>query len=130
MSWTSTRSSHWEMFHEINLNLKTLKLCTSWEHWKNQCRSTARKQVLLWNNHEYQHSADICLKYLQLISCIWSFPTSFPDVFRGHWKRPVLTQLGNKAQKWDAQKCEDTMLLDPLLQWQITVGLGLILDKL
>ena len=55
LPWTSTRSSHWEVFLEINLNQKTLKFYTSWVHWKNQCRSTVRKHTLLWNKHEYQH---------------------------------------------------------------------------
>ena len=60
-SWlplTSTGSSHWEVFLEINFNQKTLKLYTSRVHWKTQCRSTVRKHALLWNNHKYQHSAD------------------------------------------------------------------------
>ena len=59
LPWTSTGSSYWEVFLEINLNQKPLKLYTSWVHWKNQCRSTIGKHALLWNKHEYQHSADI-----------------------------------------------------------------------
>ena len=59
LPWTYTRSSHWEVFLEINLNQKTLKFYTSWVHWKNQCRSTVRKHALLWNKQGYQHSTDI-----------------------------------------------------------------------
>ena len=62
LPWTSTRSSHLEVFLEINLNQKTLKLFTSWMHWKSQCRSTIRKCALLWNKHEYYHYADIFVK--------------------------------------------------------------------
>ena len=54
LPWTSTRSSHWKVFLEINLNKKTLKFYTSWVHWKNR-RSTVRKHALLWNKNEYQH---------------------------------------------------------------------------
>ena len=93
LPWTSTRSSHWEVFLEINLNQKTLKFYTSWVHWKNQCRSTVRKHALLWNKHEYQHSADIFVKnifnpfpgtglFLYFLKYIKMF-------FRGHWKRAV-----------------------------------------
>ena len=60
--WTSTGSSHWEVFLKINLNQKTVKFYTSCVHRKNQCRSTVRKYALLWNKHEYQHSADIFVK--------------------------------------------------------------------
>ena len=60
----------WEVFFEINLNQKTLKFYTSWVHWKNQCRSTVRKHALLWNKHEYQHSAVIFVKNIF---------NSFPD---------------------------------------------------
>ena len=62
LPWTFTGSSHWEVFLEINLIQKKLKFYTSWVHRKNQCRSTVRKQALLWNKHEYQHSADIFVK--------------------------------------------------------------------
>ena len=50
------------MFFEINLIHKTFKFYTSWVHWKNQCKLTVRKHGLLWNKHEYQHSADISFK--------------------------------------------------------------------
>ena len=62
LPWTFTGSSHWEVFLEISLIQKTLKFYTSWVHWKNHCRLTVRKLALLWNKHEYQHSADICVK--------------------------------------------------------------------
>ena len=55
LPWTSTGSSHWEVFFEINLYQKTPKFYTSWVHWKNQCRSTVRKHALLWNKLEYQY---------------------------------------------------------------------------
>ena len=58
--WTFT--SHWEVFLEINLNQKILRFYTSSVNWKNQCRSTVRKHALLWNKHEYQHSAGIFVK--------------------------------------------------------------------
>ena len=53
LPWTFTRS---------NLNQKTLKFYMWWVHQKNQCRSTVKKHALLWNKHEYQHSADIFVK--------------------------------------------------------------------
>ena len=58
----NTGISHWELFLEINWNQKTLKLYTSWVHWKNQWRSTMRKHALLWNKLEYQHCTDIFVK--------------------------------------------------------------------
>ena len=42
LPWTSTRSSHWKILLEINLNQKTFKLYTFWVHWKNLCRSIIR----------------------------------------------------------------------------------------
>ena len=62
LPWISNRSSYWELFLEINLNQKILKLYTSWVHWKNQCILTIGQHALLWNNHEYQNSADMFLK--------------------------------------------------------------------
>ena len=62
LPWLFTGSSHLEVFLETNLIQKTLKFYTSLLHWKNQCRTTVRKHALLWNNHEYQHSADIFVK--------------------------------------------------------------------
>ena len=77
------------MFLEINLKQKTLKLYTPWVYWKNQCRLTIRKHVLLWNN------VIILLTYLLKTSfthfmTLVSFYTSwnmsenqmFSDVFR------------------------------------------------
>ena len=62
LPWTSTRSSHWEVFLEINLNQNTLTLYTSWVYWINQCRSTKIKHALLRNKHKCQHSTDIFVK--------------------------------------------------------------------
>ena len=45
--WTSTGSSHWEVFLEINLNKKTLTFYTFRVHWKNRCRSTVRKHAVM-----------------------------------------------------------------------------------
>ena len=96
---TSTGSSYWEVFLDLNLNQKTLKFYTSWLHWKNQCRSTVRKHARLWSKHQYQHSADIFVKNIfnpfpgiVVFLCILPEKQNqrFPDVFRGHWKRPVL----------------------------------------
>ena len=58
----SARNSHWNMFLEINLNQKRLKLCTYWVHWKKQYKLTIRKQALLWNTHEYQYSDGVLVK--------------------------------------------------------------------
>ena len=98
LPWIFTGSSHREVFLEINLIQKTLKFYTSWVHWKNQCRSTVRKNDLLWNKHEYQHSADIFVKnifnHLLALVFFYTFRNTseklkFPDVFREHWKRAV-----------------------------------------
>ena len=59
LPWTFTRSSHCEVFPEINLNQKRFNLYTSWVLWENQCILTIRKHALLWNKHEYQHSVDM-----------------------------------------------------------------------
>ena len=77
-------------------NIETLYLLSS---QKNHCRSAIRKDALLWNKHEYQHSADIFVKNTLLahFMALASFYTPwnilenqrFPDVFRGHRKRPV-----------------------------------------
>ena len=98
LPWTSTGSSHWEVFPEINLTQKTLKFYTSKVHGTNQWRSTIRKHALLWNKHKNQDSADIFVKntfnpfhgiglflyYLKFIK-----NQSFPDVFREHHERTV-----------------------------------------
>ena len=98
LPWASTRSSHWDVFLEINLNQKILKLYSIWVHWKNQCRLTIRKHALLWNKHEYQHSADDLLKIsLTHFLALESFYTllntsenqSFPDLVRRHREKPV-----------------------------------------
>ena len=96
LPWTSTRSSHREVFLEINLNHKTLKLCTSWVHWKNQCKSTIKKYALLCMN------INILLTYLLKTSLthfialvIFYSPRNTPekqrfsDVFAGHRRRSV-----------------------------------------
>ena len=98
LPWTSAGSSHWEVFLEINLILKTLKFYTPKVDWKNQCTSTIKKHALLWNKHKYQRPADIFVKnifnpfhgsglFLYYLKYIRN--QRFPDVFRGHWKRPV-----------------------------------------
>ena len=96
--WTFTGSSHWEVFLEINLNEKILKFYTSWVHWKNQCRSTVRKHILLWNKHEYPHSADIFVKTIfnpfHGTGVFLYFPKyirkpEVPRCFQGHWRTPV-----------------------------------------
>ena len=62
-SWTpSIKRGHKVGFFKIKLNQETLKLYTSWVHWKKHCRLMLRKRALLWNKHEYQHSADIFIK--------------------------------------------------------------------
>ena len=103
LPWTSTGSSHCEMFLEINLNQKALKFFTSWMHWKNQCKSTLRKHAVM------EQALMSTLAYLLKISSThfmtlkffytsWntsetSWNTSenqmFPDLFKGHWRRPV-----------------------------------------
>ena len=62
LPWISTGRSRYKVFFEINLNLKTLKLYTSWVYWKRQRRSIIRKHTLLWNKHKYQHSAGLFVK--------------------------------------------------------------------
>ena len=47
LPWTSTRYCHWEVFLEISLNQKTLKLYTSGVHWKNQSRSTIKSHAVM-----------------------------------------------------------------------------------
>ena len=88
-----------ERCSSVNLNQKTLKLHTCWVHWKSRCRLTVRKHALLWNNHEYQHSAIFLLKISLLTHFLapFSFNTPwntsenqrFPGIFRRHRKRPV-----------------------------------------
>ena len=73
LPWTFTRSSHCEVFPEINLNQKRFNLYTSWVLWENQCILTIRKHALLWNKHEYQHSVDIFVKNILNLwaVCFW-----------------------------------------------------------
>ena len=93
LPWTFTRSSHCEVFPEINLNQKRFNLYTSWVHWENQCILTIRKHALLWNKHEYQHCVDIFVKnILKPFHGTGLFLYSlryqrFSDVFRGHRRR-------------------------------------------
>ena len=99
MSWTFTRSKHWQVFLEINLNQRTLKLYTSQLNWKNQCRLTIRKYANLWKKHKYQHSVDMFVTnifnsfHMTLASFYTPWNTSekrrFPNVFWGHRKTPV-----------------------------------------
>ena len=107
LPWTYTRSSHWEVFLEINLNQKTLKFYTSWVHWKNQCRSTVRKHALLWNKQGYQHSTDIFvnnifnlfhgtgvflyfLKYIKKPEVAWCFQGVLKDTSAIKWVKSHL----------------------------------------
>ena len=77
----------------INLIQKSLKFYTSWVHWKNQCRSIVRKHALLWNKHEYQHFAYIFVRNIfnpfPGTGVFLYFLKYIPNVFKGHWKRPV-----------------------------------------
>ena len=95
-SWTpSIKRGHKVGFFKIKLNQETLKLYTSWVHWKKHCRSMLRKRALLWNKHKYQHSTDIWKMSLTLFMALVFFCTlwntsenlCFPDIFRGHWKK-------------------------------------------
>ena len=91
LPWTSTGSSDWEVFLEMNLTQKTLQIYTPKMHWKNQCRSTIRKHALLWDKHKYQYPTDIFVKnifnpfngtglFLYYLKYIRS--QRFPNVFR------------------------------------------------
>ena len=114
LPWTCTRSSHWEVFLEVDLNQKTLKFSTSRVHWKNQCRSV-RKHALLWSKHEYQHSADIFvknifnpfhgtgfflyfLKYIRKSEVSWCFQRALRETSAMKWIK-VIAQVGDKAQR-------------------------------
>ena len=55
---TSVRSSYWELFLEINLNQKILELYIEYIEVPMQMTKWNRKHTLLWNKHEYSHSAD------------------------------------------------------------------------
>ena len=102
LPWISTGSSHWEVFLEINLNQKILKLYTSCVHWKNQCRLTIRKHALLWNKHDYQHSAGTfvknifnpfhgtslflySLKYIRKPEVLWCFQGALKETSAMKW---------------------------------------------
>ena len=89
---------------------ESIKIFTSWVHWKNLYRSTIRKHALLWNKHEYQHSADVLLKiclshFMALVFFYISWNTSenqkFLDVFKGHRKTlvpgNVLSRVSHKC---------------------------------
>ena len=90
--WTSTWSGHWEVFLETNLNQKTLKLYTSWVHWKHQYRSTIRKHAVMeqaWiSTFCWWHLLKISLNHfmaLITVYILWDTSESqrFPDVFMG-----------------------------------------------
>ena len=87
LPWTSSGSSHWEVFLEIDLNQKTLKFYTSWEHWKSQCRSTIRKHAVM--EQAMNVNTDIFVKNIFNPFHGTEEDQRLPDVFRGHWKRPV-----------------------------------------
>ena len=97
LQWISTWSILRQVFLEVNLNKKTLKLYTSWKCWKNQCRS-----IMLY--YGTSMNINILVKYLLNISLIqfvalvsfytpWNVSENqgFPDVFRGHhsWAPPL-----------------------------------------
>ena len=78
MPWTSTRSSQWQVFLEINLNKILLKLYTSWVHRKNQCRSTVKNMLC----YEANVNINILRKYLlktnlNLEPFLWHWPLSW-----------------------------------------------------
>ena len=95
LPWTSTGSSHREMFLEINLNQETLKLYTSCLYWKKQYRSTIRKHALLYGKHECQHSVlkIFMTHFMALVSFYTSWNISenyrFSYILKGHRKRAV-----------------------------------------
>ena len=94
LPWTSTGSSHREMFLEINLNQETLKLYTYWVCWKNQGRSNISRFALygtsiLLNNFLKKIFNSFDGTSLFLYSMNTSKNQRFPDVFRDHRKRPV-----------------------------------------
>ena len=93
LPWTSMGSSDREVFLEIKLCQKKLTLYTSWVHWKNQCRSTMRKHVLLRSKNEYQHAADIFNKNIfnpfhDTALLLYSLKY-ISNVFREQRKRPL-----------------------------------------
>ena len=78
LPWTSTASSHWEKFLEINLN-QDIEHIDSWLQWKKQHRSAIRNHALLcMNKDEYLHCWHICWKILtqihQKTGCFLMFP--------------------------------------------------------
>ena len=91
---TFTGSSHWEVFFEINLNQKTLKLCTFWLHWKYWCRSTIRKHAVLWNKHLLTNLMKISLSYFMILVSFytpWNTAENqkFLYVFKSHRRRSL-----------------------------------------
>ena len=59
LPWTSTRSSHGEVFLEINLNQKTLKFYTSWVHCK-------KNVFMKWGKSHFIFSYLFCYLYKKL----------------------------------------------------------------
>ena len=98
LSWTSTGSSHRGVpWNQLKVR-KNWNFIISWVHWMKQCRSIIRKHALLWNNHEYQHSALTYLlktsltHFMALVtfSTPWNTENQrFFNAFREHRKRPL-----------------------------------------
>ena len=66
------------MFPKIILNQKTLKLYTSWVHWKNQCKLTTRKHAVIeqaWIQHSgpFLGTGLYSLKYVRKPDDSWCF---------------------------------------------------------
>ena len=104
MSWASTGSSHWKVFLQIKLDQESLKLYTSWVHWKNQCRSTKRLHTRLWKIMNTNILLTYLLKsslthFMALVSFFIPGNISenqrFPNVFRGNRKRPIPWNICN-----------------------------------
>ena len=101
LPWTSVRSIYWDMFLEIKVHQKTLKLYTSWVYWKDQWRS--KKSMLCYGrsmdiNIFWTYLLKISLTYFMPIvfsmfpkihHVSWCFQLRFPDIFGGHKNRSV-----------------------------------------
>ena len=104
---------YWEVLFEVNLNQKTLKIYTSWVHWKNQCRLAIKNMLCHGTRMDFNilliYFSKITLThFMALISFYTPWNTSenqrFLDVFRGHRTRPVPWNGLRLAEKYKKYK--------------------------
>ena len=101
---TSVRSSYWELFLEINLNQKILELYIEYIEVPMQMTKWNRKHTLLWNKHEYSHSAD---KFVKNIFNPFHGTSLFLCSFYTPWNKSENQRFPNVSLGIERNQCHE-----------------------